>query len=180
MAKQNICCCFAFAATHDRDSFVSLCSSICCLFFFRSWFSALMAADDFQRRVMQRDQEATNAYNMQSKKTRVNLRCWWKAETVFMGKADRDSKIWQAIDKRLEDSQRATAEALAPSEPKFHAGQSVLQWWATWMKSATHPPKRYNKKDRPWWFSAEVLSIAGYGTITYAGEKWTGSLYHVY
>ena len=173
MAKQNICCCFAFAATHDRDSFVSLCPSICCLFFFRSWFSALMAADDFQRRVMQRDQEATKAYNMGSKKTRLNLRAKWKAETVNMEKADRDSKRWQAIDKRL-------AEALAPSEPKFHAGQSVLQWWATWMKSATHPPKRYNKKDRPWWFSAEVLSIAGYGTITYAGREWTGSLYHVY
>ena len=107
-----------------------------------------------------------------SRKKRNNLRCKWLAETVNMRKADKESLVWQAIDKMREAASASSAStALAPSEPRFHAGQSVLQWWAGWMKSAKHPPKHYNKKNRPWWFSAEVLCDAGYGTVTYAGRQ---------
>ena len=138
---------------------------------------------------MQRDLEATKAYESLSRRQRNNVRCKWLAETVNMSKTDKESLVWQAIDKMREDDQRARAAAasassasiaLAPSEPKFHACHSVLQWWARWMKSAKHPPKHYNKKNRPWWFSAEVLCDAGYGIVTYAGRQWTVFLYHVY
>ena len=40
----------------------------------------------------------------------------------------------------------------------FKCGQSVLQWWAPWMKDAEETPASYNKKNRPAWFSAEVCS----------------------
>ena len=50
--------------------------------------------------------------------------------------------------------------------------QSVLQWWAPWMKDAEETPASYNKKNRPWWFSAEVTSYRGYGDIKYAGHVY--------
>ena len=62
----------------------------------------------------------------------------------------------------------------------FKCGQSVLQWWASWMKDAKETPASYNKKNRPWWFSAEVTSYRGYGDIKYAGQMMRAHLYNVY
>ena len=53
--------------------------------------------------------------------------------------------------------------------PAFLPGQSIIQWWASWFKNADEPPKKYNKKKRPRWFSGEVLSYNGYKAIKYAG-----------
>ena len=53
--------------------------------------------------------------------------------------------------------------------PAFSPGQSIIQWWASWFKNADEPPKKYNKKKRPRWFSGEVLSYNGYKAIKYAG-----------
>ena len=58
--------------------------------------------------------------------------------------------------------------------------QSVLQWWAPWMKDAEETPASYNKKNRPWWFSAEVTSYRGYGDIKYAGQVTRHHQYNVY
>ena len=58
--------------------------------------------------------------------------------------------------------------------------QSVLQWWAPWMKDAEETPASYNKKNRPWWFSAEVTSYRGYGDIKYAGQVTRDHQYNVY
>ena len=62
----------------------------------------------------------------------------------------------------------------------FMCGQPVLQWWASWMKDAPDTPSHYNKKSRPAWFSAEVLSYCGYGHIKYAGQTMLAHQYHVY
>ena len=62
----------------------------------------------------------------------------------------------------------------------FKCGQSVLQWWAPWMKDAEETPASYNKKNRPWWFSAEVTSYRGYGDIKYAGQMTRDHQYNVY
>ena len=62
----------------------------------------------------------------------------------------------------------------------FKCGQSVLQWWASWMKDAKETPASYNKKTRPAWFSAEVTSYCGYGDIKYAGQMIRAHLYNVY
>ena len=58
--------------------------------------------------------------------------------------------------------------------------QSVLQWWAPWMKDAEETPASYNKKNRPWWFRAEVTSYRCYGDIKYAGQVTRDHQYNVY
>ena len=65
-------------------------------------------------------------------------------------------------------------------DPKFKCGQSVLQWWARWMKSAEETPQTYKKTLRPAWFSAEVCSFKEYGTLRYARQLCTANLYNVY
>ena len=55
--------------------------------------------------------------------------------------------------------------------PAFLPGQSIIQWWATWFKNADEPPKKYSKKNRPAWFSCEVLTYNGYKAIKYAGSQ---------
>ena len=54
--------------------------------------------------------------------------------------------------------------------PKFQPGQSCLQWWASWMKDAAEVPLTYNrKKQRPCWYSAEILTYLRYDAIKYCG-----------
>ena len=47
------------------------------------------------------------------------------------------------------------------------------------MKSAEETPKKYNRFTRPRWYSVEVLSFEGYGTIRYAGQEVKDNLYNV-
>ena len=43
--------------------------------------------------------------------------------------------------------------------PKFQSGQSVHQWWATWMAGAYKPPPGIKGKyGRPAWYSSSVFS----------------------
>ena len=62
----------------------------------------------------------------------------------------------------------------------FKCGQSVLQWWAPWMKDASKTPRHYNRRNCPAWFSAEIASYCGYGDIKYAGQTIQAHKYHVY
>ena len=41
------------------------------------------------------------------------------------------------------------------------------------MKHASKTPERYNRKNRPAWFSAEITSYCGDGDIKYAGQMIT-------
>ena len=95
---------------------------------------------------------------------------------------DRESKVFQQIDAMHEELKmyREEKAGRAIPEPKFKTGQSVLQWWSSWMKSAAETPLSYNKKNRPAWFSAEICSYNNYGTIRYAGQLTTSNLYNVY
>ena len=99
-----------------------------------------------------------------------------------MKRGDRESKTYMAIDDMHEQLRRYRAQEFRFAIPPalFKCGQSVLQWWASWMKNALETPKSYNKKNRPAWFSAEVTSYVRYGEIKYAGQMMTAHLYHVY
>ena len=68
--------------------------------------------------------------------------------------------------------------AAATMEPRFRAGQSVLQWWASWFKNKGPAPQTYGKKKRPSWFSGEILNPAARTEgKRYAGVKSTGWVY---
>ena len=104
------------------------------------------------------------------------------AEVHNMKRGDRESRVLQTINNMHADLKRYREVELTTSipDPKFKCGQSVLQRWASWMKSAKETPSTYNKKLPPAWFSAEVCSFKEYGTIRYAGQMCTANLYNVY
>ena len=99
-----------------------------------------------------------------------------------MARVDCESKVYMAIDVMHEELRRYRALELRVEIPPalFKCGQSVLQWWASWMKDAKETPASYNKKTRPAWFSAEVTSFRGYCDIKYAGQMTRDHLYNVY
>ena len=136
----------------------------------------------FASAVRMRDEEARQTYEASSKRKRDQMRCKFMAEQRNMGQRDRMSKIFQHIDGMHEELRRFRSEKLGVSipMPKFRTGQSVLQWWAGWMKRAEVTPSRYNRTNRPAWFSAEVCSYKTYETIRYAGQEITGNTYNVY
>ena len=73
--------------------------------------------------------------------------------------------------------------SVAPSDgPLFRPGQSALQWWAPWFKSAPEGflLPHYKKKSRPTWFSGEVVAYAGHMSIIYAGRPYEGHCYDTY
>ena len=92
------------------------------------------------------------------KRKRDEMRCKFMAEQGNMGRGDRESKIFQQIDSMHEQLRSIRAEKFGVSipMPKFRTGQSVLQWWAAWMKRAEVTPSSYNRGNHPAWFSAEV------------------------
>ena len=76
---------------------------------------------------------------------------------------------------------RVGSAAEARPEPKFNSGQSVIQWWAPWMANAEQLPKHYNNKNRPSWFSAEILTYIGWKEDKmYCGVPHTGHFFAVY
>ena len=82
------------------------------------------------------------------------------------------------------DSDRYTpgsARGSAGPEYRFQAGQSVLQWWANWFKNTAEPREHYKKKERPSWYSGEILNPGRYvEDLPYAGELYTGIAYNVH
>lgn len=144
--------------------------------------------------IIARDEEAKKiAYTSLSKRQKDKLRGKWYGEWRQMERGDRESKIFQSIDKenakmqksieKLRDNLRRKRKRERLPDPKFKNGQSVLQWWAQWMKSAKEPPKKYGGKKgfaRPAWYSGDVLAFQEYGTILYAGVQVKDNLYRVH
>ena len=129
-----------------------------------------------------RDAEAVEVHQTLSRKRKATERCRTMANQYNLARADRESKIYQAID-AMHDELRAFREAkagFALPKPAFKQGQSVLHWWAHWMTTATVTPKTYNTKHRPSWYCAEVLTYAGYKKLRYAGQDYTENLYNVF
>ena len=109
-------------------------------------------------------------------------RAWLLGEHYNMARGDRESNIYMTIDVMHEQLRRYRSQEIRVEIPPavFKCGQSVLQWWAPWMKDAAATPGHYKHKNRPAWFSAEVTSYVRYGEIKYAGQMMTAHLYHVY
>jgi len=67
------------------------------------------------------------------------------------------------------------------SSGRFNAGQSVLQWWSNWFANTSEPREHYKKKDRPSWYSGEILNPGHYvKDLPYAGALYTGIAYVVH
>ena len=129
-----------------------------------------------------RDAEAVAAHHALSRKRKTMERAWILGNQRNLARADRESKIYQAID-AMHDELRMFREAkagFALPKPAFKQGQSVLHWWAHWMKTAKVTPVTYNTKHRPSWYSAEVFTYAGFKTLRYAGQEYTENLYDVF
>ena len=63
-------------------------------------------------------------------------------------------------------------------KPLFRAGQSVLQWWASWFKTNGPPPKGKGSKKRPQWYSGEIVHPPVWTDgMLYAGFRFKGWLY---
>ena len=64
--------------------------------------------------------------------------------------------------------------------PKFGIGQSVMQWWASWMRDAETPPASQQKIYRPHWYRGEIFSHAEWKVdYRYAGVLHTSYVYSV-
>jgi len=114
-----------------------------------------------------------------------------------MVREDRISEYREALDRadaRVVAAETASSSAAAASaslaqaasaaplpEAKFSSGQSVLQWWASWFADCKEgeTPKQINKKLRPGWFSAEIISAMGPMDSVYAGVRKSGHCYMV-
>ena len=98
-----------------------------------------------------------------------------------MARVDYESKAYMAIDVMHDELRRYRKLELRVEIPPalFKCGQSVLQWWASWMKEAKETPASYNKKTRPAWFSAEITRFRGYCDIKYAGQMMRRSALRV-
>ena len=88
---------------------------------------------------------------------------------------------WLAFVALHEQLRRYRAQELRVEIPPAASmcGQSVLQWWAPWMKDAPETPRHYNRRNRPAWFSAEIADYYRYGDIKYAGQTIRAHQYHV-
>ena len=63
-----------------------------------------------------------------------------------MARGDRESRIYQTDDRMHADlkAYKEMEMKVAVPDPEFKCGQSVLQWWAGWMKSAEETPQSWN------------------------------------
>ena len=129
-------------------------------------------APAFEAMVKGNEQEAADYWDRQSKKEKDRQRRRRLGE----------SKIFSTIDLMHQQLLRYRELELRVEIPPalFKCGQSVLQWWAPWMKDAVVTPKSYKRKNRPACYSAEVGSHCGYGEIKYAGQTMWEHHYHVY
>jgi hypothetical protein len=72
--------------------------------------------------------------------------------------------MWQE-GKKMKEEDRLSEQCGSSSSgmstrpaPQYRMGQSVLHFWASWMSGATKLPRSISKKNRPRWYSAEILS----------------------
>ena len=139
-------------------------------------------APAFEAMVKGNEQEAADYWDSQSKKEKDRQRAWRLGKQRNMTRGNRESNIFSTIDLMHQQLLRYRELELRLKIPPalFKCGQSVLQWWAPWMKDAEETPASYNKKNRPWWFRAEVTSYRCYGDIKYAGQVTRDHQYNVY
>ena len=139
------------------------------------------------------DAEAAAWYSNLSKKLRRQIKGKIHMEGKAMIREDQFANVWRRAEmseaaatdllQSIQVLEAKTEAAVSPAagehpEPRFCAGQSVLQWWANWFKDEGPAPTRYGKKRRPTWFSGEVVSPAAFmKELPYAGMVYTGWVY---
>ena len=144
------------------------------------------------------DKETKAWLDGQSRKQRHALRAKIHMESKAMGREDGAATLLrraeaseahaqrlQQIIQDLEVEARIVRETKVASRPStgplYRAGQSVLQWWASWFKSGEPRPKGKGKKKRPRWYSGEIVHPPVWAENTlYAGFTYTGWLYPAY
>ena len=119
--------------------------------------------------IMKRDQEASAAYDSLSRRARIGERCHEMANARNQSVMDSESESYQEIDK-----------AKKPPEPRFRTGQSIFQYWASWMALADDLPANIKKKGRPGWYSGEIIAYLQWETVKYAGMEITGHTYRAH
>ena len=112
-----------------------------------------------------------------SRKLLKEMHSQQRAETLHMIRSEAESKGREKYETLLLGMQTVQALNMPPA-PKFQNGSSVIQWWASWMATATEPLKTYNNKNRPAWFKGECLQHLGFKSVFYAGRQQ--AIGHVY
>ena len=112
-----------------------------------------------------------------SRKKLKEIHSQQRAETQHMIRSETESKGREKYETLLLGMQTVQALNMPPA-PKFQNGASVIQWWASWMATATEPLKTYNNKNRPAWFKGECLQHLGFKSVFYAGRQQ--AIGHVY
>jgi len=145
-------------------------------------FTAVLTGNAVLAEGKSREKVAADYWDSLSKRQKSKERGRILGEHWNMKRGDRESDIYMTIDVMHEQLLRYHSQELGVEIPvaAFMCGQSVLQWWAPWMKDASETPPHYNRKNRLAWFSAEIASYCGYGHIKYAGQTMLDHLYHVY
>ena len=128
-------------------------------------------ADAMMQRARQLDEAAVAAYTALSNSSRKKIRGEEFKQMCLMRKED--------INVLLLKTPEPPAPPLPPAAA-FRTGQSVWQWWASWMHSADKPVTKYSKKQRPAWYAGEINTAAGVQTHLYCGFKMTCHWYHVF
>ena len=113
--------------------------------------------------------------NRTTKKVKRMQKGYSRMEGKGMGRADIESLFC------LERNFRTVEVDL----PKFHFGQQVHLFWASWFASAKEPPKRIggtSGKRRPEWFESTIMSdrIKLPSGAMYAGHPVDGWGYKVF
>ena len=113
-----------------------------------------------------------------SNKKQKLLKAHALAENAHMVRSDLESQAHEKLNNMMLGISIARQD---DPGPKFRHGESVCQWWASWMATATAVPASYNKKTRPAWFSGEILGHVGKQSVMYAGfVNPEQHCYHVY
>ena len=144
---------------------------------------------------LEQDKETKAWVARQNRRTKNAIRGKTHMEAMAMCREDhagtlcRRAEVAEASAQKLQDiiedlqAQARIVAAQSPAaaarmEPRFRAGQSVLQWWANWFKNTGSAPQTYGKKRRPSWFSGEILNPPVWTEdMAYAGAKHTGWVY---
>jgi len=66
------------------------------------------------------------------------------------------------------------------SSPRFHNGEALGWWWASWFKTAQEPPEKCKQKQRPKWFDARVYFYIGVKKVRYGGVEFEGHTYRMH
>ena len=96
---------------------------------------------DFEARVQCNEKEAADYWHRLSKKQKNRERGWILGKHCNMKHGGRESQLCMTVDDMHEQLRRYRSQELRVEIPPalFKCGQSVLQWWAPWMKNAPRP-----------------------------------------